>query len=87
MALILLVLLFFKIHRVATLSGNSGNFQVEDNLWETEGESGNFDYFFQLGQFWFLSSPSDKKGNPKQIHCLFNINTFKDYIKLRTQLK
>ena len=30
------------------IQGNSGNFQVEENLWETQGISGNFDLFFKL---------------------------------------
>ena len=34
--------------RVATHSGNSGSFQVEENLRETKGDSGNFYLLFKL---------------------------------------
>ena len=30
------------------IQGNSGNFQVEENLRETSGISGNFDLYFKL---------------------------------------
>ena len=30
------------------IQGNSGNFQVEENLREIQGISGNFDLFFKL---------------------------------------
>ena len=42
------VIFFIYYHRVATHSGNSGNFKVEENLRETQGNSRNLDLFFKL---------------------------------------
>ena len=36
--------------------GNSGNFQVEENLRETKGDSGNFDLFFKLREILIFST-------------------------------
>ena len=36
------------------IQGNSGKFQVEENLRETQGNSRNFDFFFNSGKFQFF---------------------------------
>ena len=49
------------ISNLKTLSGlphtqeNSGNFQVEENLRESQGVSGNFDLFFKLREVLIFS--------------------------------
>ena len=41
-------MVFTGLPHTQGIQANSGNFQVEENLRETQGISGNFDLFFKL---------------------------------------